>query len=751
MNRPLCLVCLAFAVSVALYLKIAPDAAFRAEQFDGQQIVLSGQVDRIEFKNEKEIVYLNHVICDSSQRELFSELQKFSKVSCICYISEAEKIRIGSTVLVKGTLRSFSAASNPGEFDYQSYLRLQNLYFSVQDAEICERGSHYDILRDFLYRFRCKCAGLFDQALNEENAGILRAMLLGDKTELAKEDKSLFQKSGISHILAISGLHVSLIGMGLYRLLARLRIPHRFNMGICILFMVLYGMMTGMSQSACRAILMFAISLNAKRVGRTYDMLTALAVAAVCLLLEQPRYVYQAGFQLSFGAVMGMACLEPAMEQIFGKGGKGIGGRARRSVYVSLSIQLVTFPVLLYHYYEYSLYSMWLNFLVLPTVGVVVGSGLMILLCAGMSKWLVRIPAAVCSLLLWGYRNGGGILIRLPGAVWIVGRPKACQLVLYAAGIAGFLLLSLGAGRREAGAGGLRCFSWIYAKKYRTYIIGILGILCSVLVLTVSVKQGMTVTLLDVGQGDGACIEVQSGHAVLIDCGSSDQSGLTEYRLEPFLKSRGIHTLDAVFLSHLDSDHTSGVLGLLSDTRSGIRIRKLILSQALPRDDAWRNMTEAAAKANVELCYMCEGDSYHNGKMSIRCLYPAENTDGSDDRNALSMILLLEYGSFQAVFTGDADEAGELQALSQLAQPEVCDLLKIGHHGSASSSSQRFLEALSPEVAVISCGRNNLYGHPSAQTLERLEAQKITYLTTMEHGAVTIRTDGKRYTVETFR
>ncbi len=206
MNRPLCLVCLAFAVSVALYLKIAPDAAFRAEQFDGQQIVLSGQVDRIEFKNEKEIVYLNHVICDSSQRELFSELQKFSRVSCICYISEAGKIRIGSTVLVKGTLRSFSAASNPGEFDYQSYLRLQNLYFSVQDAEICERGSHYDILRDFLYRFRCKCAGLFDQALNEENAGILRAMLLGDKTELAQEDKSLFQKSGISHILAISGV-----------------------------------------------------------------------------------------------------------------------------------------------------------------------------------------------------------------------------------------------------------------------------------------------------------------------------------------------------------------------------------------------------------------------------------------------------------------------------------------------------------------------------------------------------------------
>ena len=750
MNRPLCPVCLVFAIAVAFNLYLVPPKEFCTENFDGQRIVLHGRVDHIEYKDDRQLLYLNHINCDSSQTELLSELQtepaseyqtllaselhKFPEVSCICYMADEVNVRIGSDIKVSGVCRSFAAASNPGEFDYREYRALQGIYFSMQETQLLTMGTEYSVLRDALYRIRHRGCEILERTLSMEDAGILRAMLLGDKTELATEDQTLFKKSGISHILAISGLHISLIGMGLYRLLRGIRIPHGIGMGLCILLMILYGMMTGMSSSAGRAILMFAINLNAKRVGRTYDMLTALSVAAVCLLIEQPRYVLHAGFQLSFGAVIGLACVEPAFEQLFGRGKKGFCGRMLRSFYAGASINLVTLPILMYHYYEYSLYSIWFNLLVLPTVGIVVGNGFLLLLVADIAKMFARIPATICRLVLEGYRWGGAMLIRIPGAVWITGRPDTYQIVLYGVGILVFVLIA--------------------HRNKRNRMIGLLCPVLAILVLSIRWNCGLCITILDVGQGDGICIEVQSGHAVLIDAGSVDQSKLTQYRLEPFLKSKGIHTVDAVFLSHLDKDHISGVLGLLEDTESGIGIKRLIMSAGVPKDEAWQSVLQAVTETETKIYYMQPGDIYRNGKLSLMCLYPSASEVSTEDRNALSMILYLEYGSFQAVFTGDADEAGELRALEQLEQittPEVCDLLKIAHHGSKSSSAEEFLQALKPGVAVISCGANNSYNHPATQTLSRLSNNGIPYLTTMEHGAITIWTDGEKYRVKTFR
>lgn len=855
MKRPLCFICFLFVAAVALYLKLIPSPQFEAGSYEGTWVYLTGTVDRIEYRNGKNQLYLKHVLCDSSHSGLDSEFRRFKEISCICYLKEAEpimtegKVTAGCRVMVRGKLCTFSKATNPGEFDLRAYYAVQNIYFSLQQAEICGGGNDYDRLTGVLYKIRLAGINVFDRYLPDADAGILRAMLLGDRTALEKTDKTLFEKSGISHILAISGLHISLLGMGLYGLLGKLRMPYVPAMLLAVLFMFLYGKMTGMSSSSGRAILMFAIRLNAKRVGRTYDMLTALAVAALLLVMEQPLYVTYAGFQLSFGAIIGLGCLLPALEQVFGKyrciahGNKNgemsgiahgnmsgkmvdrIVGKLQSAIYGNVSVMLVTLPVMLYHYYEYSVYSIFLNLAVLPTVGILIGAAVallcggeiiallcgqkiallcgekMTLLCSGRitslcsgimislhggSKtgevfqgmplsigtgavsMLLRVAqdiehflAYICMGMLWLYRNGSKLLLRLPGAVQIIGKPQLWQIVLYIMGLLLFMALSWYIQWQQRNGRTIR-------KRRKIAAIGLLLLVTALLCLTQNREtRGLEITFLDVGQGDGICVQEQKGHGILIDCGSSNRKNIGQKVLTPFLKSRGIHTLDAVFLSHLDSDHVNGVLQILED-RDGIEIKRIILSAYIPQDEAWCRLLETAALNGVTISYMKEAEIYGNEDLQFICISPGAgatnttvyektaggsmgvNVSGSEgasaDRNGSSMMLLMKYGDFQAVFTGDADAGEEEQALEVLKKIRWkisgngagCTLLKVSHHGSKTASGELFIEALQPEIAVISCSNDNSYGHPHKEVLERLDVNGATCFCTKDIGAVIV-------------
>lgn len=628
--------------------------------------------------------------------------------------------------------------------------------------------------------------------------------------------------------------------MGLYGLLGKLRLPHVPAMLLVVFFLFLYGEMTGMSSSSGRAVLMFAIRLNAKRVGRTYDMLTALAVAAVLLVMEQPLYVTYAGFQLSFGAIIGLGCLLPALEQVFGKyrrnacgngnrkmpekmHGSGnrkipeiahgnmsgkmvdrIVGKIQSAIYGNVSVMLVTLPVMLYHYYEYSVYSILLNLAVLPTVGILIGAAVALLcigaavalLCTEAAVALLSIGAAsvlvqagqgmehflayICMGMLWLYRNGSKLLLRLPGAVRIIGKPQLWQIVLYIVGLLLFITFSWYIQWQQRNGRTI-------GKRRKIATIGLLLLMTALLCLTKNREtRGLEITFLDVGQGDGICIQEQKGHGILIDCGSSNRKNIGQNVLAPFLKSRGIHTVDAVFLSHLDSDHVNGVLQLLEDG-DGIKIKRIILSAYIPQDEAWCSLTETAALNGVTVSYMKEMEIYGNEDLQFICISPgagaadaivqeknagasmgrsmsgsegvsaignvSESGGMSADRNGSSMMLLMKYGDFQAVFTGDADAEEEGQALEVLEKirwklsvnEAGCTLLKVSHHGSKTASGELFIEALQPKIAVISCSKDNSYGHPHKEILERLYMNGTTCFCTKDIGAVivSVTEDGK--------
>ena len=665
----------------------------------------------------------------------------------------------GKKLFCTGKLESVEPARNEGEFDYRLYYRSRDICcrMSAKKAEITEHSVW--LLQAASYRIREQAKKLLEQYCTETDAGLLAAVLLGDKTRMNEEINELYQKNGIAHLLAVSGLHISLIGMGVYRLLRRLGLGFGAAGFWAGGLLFVYGTMTGFGPSVFRACLMLACSFWAAYLGRTYDLLSAMALAAIFLSLENPFIIFTGAFQLSFGAVFAIGWAGKELAD-----GLGCKKAWTKALAMSLAIQLVTGPMVLYHFFEYPLYGMLLNFLVIPLMTYVVGAGMAGLLM-GMGGILVSSvipgPAAFVlkQLLDLGAVGSMGtchysfafyeILCRaaekLPCSSLLLGRPKLWKLAAYYAALAVFLACAGSRGRRwEAEKEGQEEKAERKGKEH----IKTWGILFALLAFLLHRSvSGLRVDFIDVGQGDGILLETRE-QVILVDGGSTQIKKLGEQRLEPLLKSRGIRNIDMVFVSHGDQDHISGITWLLEED-TGIEIGRLFLPFPGKGEEVYEKLESAAEKRGVKTDYICAGDFVQSGKLSLSCLYPYRDTLSSD-RNDHSEVLLAEYGDFSMLLMGDLGAEGEAEIAEQWNKNRQVQILKAGHHGSSTSSSEQFLDTVHPRIAVLSYGKDNSYGHPHPEVIERFDERGIARWATEEQGMITIRTDGEEMEIQGF-
>jgi len=685
-----------------------------------------------------------------------------------------EELLPGMKLLCMGELEIFEPARNEGEFDYRLYYRSRHICcrMSAKKAEITDRSA--DPLKAAAYSFRERAREALKQFCTEKDAGLLSAVLLGDKTQMDEEINDLYQKNGIAHLLAVSGLHVSLIGMGLYRLLRRLGLGFGWAGVWSGGLLFLYGTMTGFGPSVFRACLMLACSFAASYLGRTYDLLSAMSLAAICLSLENPFVIFTGAFQLSFGAVFAIGWAGKELSD-----GLECKKEWENALAVSLAIQLVTGPIVLYHFFEYPLYGIFLNFLVIPLMTYVVGAGIAGLLMglAGISLLaaaagtgsLSGAAAAAGHLLELGAVGSMGtchyifalyemlcrLTKRLPGSSLILGRPESWKLAAYYGVLAAFLLFLGNRVRKRAEtgertkAGEMMAADREEAAKGRLMDrIKIWGFLSSLIAfLLYRSVSGLWIDFIDVGQGDGILLETKK-QVVLVDGGSTQLKKLGEQRLEPLLKSRGIRKIDMAFVSHGDQDHISGLMWLLEED-TGIEIGRLFLPLPGKGEEIYEKLESAAARKGVKADYICAGDLIQSGKLSLSCLYPYRDTLSSD-RNGHSEVLLAEYGDFSMLLMGDLGTEGEAEIAEVWDEKKQVQILKAGHHGSSTSSSELFLDTVRPQIAVLSYGKDNSYGHPHPEVIERLEERGIASWATEEQGMITVRTDGKELEIQGF-
>ena len=765
MRRPLLAVCLCLVFLAALRLwgsgseKIPEGFASTSQLDEKEPLTVTGWV----YRKENETVYLKNVSIANLQKEIPL------KENIICEWKEAELPLLGSLIKVTGVYRRFSEASNPGEFDQRAYYRTLKIGGKLTNTKLLGAGRGYSRLTEALYRLKLYWKDRLYRILPEKEASVMSTMLLGEKAELDSSVKELYKRNGIVHILSISGLHITIIGMGIYRLLRRGGLPA----WLCALaggaILIFYGLLTGLGVSACRAIGMYLIRMLGEIWGRTYDMLTALGVAGAVTVLENPLYLTHAGFLLSYGAVLGMGVLNPVLlpeekpvPVLRYEDGRGklLARKLMQKLRMGLteafcagiSITAATLPVLLWFYYEVPVYSLLLNLPVLALMKPVMTAGMLAMLVPGM-EWLGMVDRVILA----GYELLCRLCAGLPFHTWNPGKPRGWQVVCYYVILFGWLFWNAAGKKRNAGKK-----VWNAGKCRLSKIL-----LLTALVTTMSfqVFPREKVTFLDVGQGDCICISTLAGENYLFDCGSTSRSQVGNYVLVPFLKQEGISRLDGVFVSHSDADHCNGVKELLEMGEDcGIAIERLILPEtaasaqyeAGEAGQGFLQLLEAAAqsgrKSPLQVEYIKTGDSFRSGKVRFTCLHPPKGFNAGD-ANACSECFLVEFSGMSLLLTGDVEGTGEELLQKELERRGVRDItiLKTAHHGSRNSTREELLQLLKPQMAVISCGQDNRYGHPHEELLQRLEKAGTVIMQTPQEGAITVTFEKRSALVRSFR
>ncbi|MDE5907794.1 MAG: DNA internalization-related competence protein ComEC/Rec2 [Lachnospiraceae bacterium] len=729
-KRPLCFACLMLSAVLYLIVSIKPAPYQDFGIFVGEMITVEGRVYKKEIvrqtKEPVTVLYLKLFSSESGEQREKMPVSRNGKV--ICYLKSGQiEPEMGSIVRLKGKLASFERASNPGQFDAYSYYQILGISYRLNQAVISAKSQNYNSLTQKAYQIRRFFSRKLSENLPEQEAAMMQTMLLGEKEGMDKELKALYQRNGIAHILAISGLHISMLGMGLYKLLRKCGVPMKAAAAASALAMVLYCTMTGFSVSAIRAVIMFSLQMGAVITERTYDMLSAVAVAAVLILINQPLYLKHSGFLFSFGCVLGIGLIIPALTE-----GKQTIYPAVKKLLGSIAMMTVTLPIYLWFYYQFPVYSVLLNLLVIPLMSFLMAAGLLLLACS------ILCPPAVLPfvLLIKGilriYEETCTICDMLPGSILTSGRPQIWQMVLY---LSFLFLIAL-------------------IKKKGSLILRWGIALSAVFLMILPTRSGLRITFLDVGQGDCICIKNEYGNSYLVDGGSSSVSNVGEYRIMPFLKSQGISCLEAVFITHPDEDHCNGIKELIETGKlQGIMIKNLVLPDISQnaKEEAYLELEHLAALSGIPVSYISTGQKITDNQLTITCLHPTKGYT-SKNPNEYSTVLSLASNNFSAMLTGDIEGEGE-QMLIRFLQKEKTTpitILKVAHHGSKYSTENVFLKTTSPRIALISAGKNNPYGHPHSELVDRLIQADCQIYQTNQTGALTVLIKNDKMTVKTF-
>ncbi len=637
---------------------------------------------------------------------------------------------VGAWVLVTGKLTPVTPAGNPGQFDSVLYYETQHIYTRMFQASVEMIDAPVFSYREFLAELRERfCASITASA--GDCAPVYQAMLFGEKGQLEDATRDRYQMAGILHVLTISGLHLSLLGMGCMRLLLRIGVPAPPAGAVSVLLLFSYGILTGEGVATMRALCMLVITIGARVFYRTYDLPSALALSAILLLLDSPKYLFYSGFLLSYGCVLGLCLIYPRLTAIL-RPVKHKKNRQRLhtlldTLTVSLSIFLATLPLTMYFFFEVPVYGIVLNLLIIPGLGLVLFSGL-----AGAFAGLF-LPAAATAALLPGnlmlhlYDDLGALAQRLPMTTWVAGQPALWQCILYYLLLA-VLLLTLGSKTAQ--------------NKSLRFRLPALCCGAGLLLVTAGFRRApaFSLTCLDVGQGDCMVVETDEGHHYLVDGGSSNISQVGRYRILPYLKSQGISCIDYAWVSHSDEDHINGIMELLelqAAHRTCVHLNCLLLPVWETPDENYQALVQMAGEAGVEIAYIRQGDTLTDGALTWQALWP--ESGAMEDINENSEVLLLTYETFRGLLTGDIDT--DIEERIRHLLPDI-DFLKVAHHGSRYSTGESFLAAARPEIAVISCSKSNTYGHPHPETLDRLKEAGCDIRITMTDGAVTVTPDG---------
>lgn len=680
-------------------------------------------------------------------------IEGISLNNCRMYLGDEllSNVKIGNSIKATCGISVIEGPMNEGEFNQKNYYRSNGISFIAYAKEIDVINTKVDLLKQKIYEIKLIIKNQISAIFNEKDAGLFTGMVTGDRSGIDKEQKKKFSENGIAHIIAISGLHLSILGLAFFTFLRKF-LSVNVAGGIVSIFIFIYGIFIDASATSYRAITMLYIRFMSYAIGRTYDSKNTLYIIGFIFLILHPYLLFNAGFQFSYVAIFALNT-EVKIET-----------RNHLKVPAVITLTLFLFPITIFHYFTYPLYSIFLNLIVIPLMTFVLGFGLLGILTSFLSVSLGRIFAFVVHIIFYIYDSLCLLIEKLPHNILWLGRPNIYEVLYFY--IALFLVIYAINNlykdkKRKYFANGAENSKSIINNdlyvnengklKIKYKVLNVIRVcICTILlivsVIFISIRKvnDLKITFISIGQGDSALIEAKN-IILTIDGGSTSNKNNGEYVLLPHIKSRAINHIDYAFITHADSDHTNGIIYLLQN-ENDVKINNLVLPINGKSDKKFDILKNAANERNVNIIYLKEKDkmNFANG-IVINVLSPDNKSinDKKYDQNELSLTFRFDYNNHSLLFTGDIGNLTMNRMVNDdyVVKNIKSDVLKVPHHGSKNSNVYEFFDKVRPKISVVSYGKNNNYGHPNSETLNSLKNVGSNTLKTAEKGQIDIYFD----------
>jgi len=699
-----------------------------AQQLDHENVSFQGIVRAVNDTDRGKRIEMDNLALNGDS------ISYAGQISYNIYIDEKISITLSDTLSGAGKFYALEGPRNPGAFDFRSYYHRQGIYGRIYSDDKIPIRLNQNIDRSigqWLEHLRSQIREIFNVRVGGQPAGLLQALILGDKSEVDPEVRTAFANTGVIHVLAVSGLHVGYVLIILLALARILRIPWGWDRLAVIIGLVFFVALTGGKPSVIRAAIMTGLYILAPVVNRPANVWNLIATAAFLILIINPTFIYDLGFLLSFTAVISIIFFFNLFDQI-------VPERLRLSniqnkflkftwglFLVSLSAQIGTLPFTVLFFHRLPLISLVANVIIVPLIGLLVALGFALLFL----NWIPFIGYTIGNT-LWFLAE---IIIhlakgfsRLPFAAIDVPEPDFMGILIYCAFILSIYLLSL-------------------TEKRKLIIIIILTVFTSGIWNWALVRPGLEVIILDVGQGDAIIIKFANRKTMLIDAGLRfRKKDMGKSVVIPTAKYLGIDRFDYVVMTHPHNDHIGGIKTVL---------------ETVPVDTVWdttvdysshtyQSILTAIPELGIEYVHPVRGDIYRiDAKTAIQIFAPDSILiPNKHNLNNWSIVFKLIYGQTSFLFTGDLEYEGE-RLLMTLGKCLDSDVLKVAHHGSITGTTPTFIAAVKPQQAVVSVGKRNKFQHPSLITIRRLERAGANVMRTDLQQAIWMHSDGYKIKV----
>lgn len=624
-------------------------------------------------------------------------------------------IKYGDSLYIEGEFKQPEEARNYKGYNYKQYLKTKKIIGTVELEKVkilkSSNGS-------FIHNIQKYIRDTINGTLTDEEGNLLLAILLGDKDKLSEDIQESFKTSNLSHMLAVSGAHVSYIILGLTYVLQNSIIGKKNGKIVCIIFLLAFMAITNFTPSVTRACIMAILTLFSSIIYRKSDVYTNISVAALITLIFNPYSLLDLGFQLSYGGTIGIIIFIKRIQEK--KSNSKVINYIKQMALVSIYANIIIIPIMMYHFNTVSFTFIISNIMASPILGIIVITGFLFIIASITVKPLTRLIAIFIKPILSILIKISQICSKLPFSNILVVTPYMFNVISYYAII-------------------LYCIKSKKNNKCKI-IICLLIVLILINFIIYIFPQKLRIFFIDVGQGDSTLIITPDKKTVLIDGGGSDSFDVGKKVLLPYLLDRRILKIDYVLISHFDTDHCGGILTIMEK----VKVKNIIISEQAEHSENYERFKKLMIHKKIRLIEVKKGDKIKIGRYSeFKILFPTSRLLSENPLNNNSIVAQFNYNNFKMLFTGDIEKLAEQQILKAEKAEIRADILKVAHHGSKTSSIPEFIKAVKPKIALIGVGKNNTFGHPNQQTIKNLENIKCRIYRTDLQGEIIIKIDQK--------